>query len=125
MSKNWWNSLRVKIIAWSFVPTVIILSAVAWFTFYSYQRVLGDLAIKQDREVIQEISTNALNAINGKITPIILPIFLDPEILRTGPLEARAENILAHIQEKEIFDGGIYFLDGQGGYLRPYRSNQS
>jgi nitrate/nitrite-specific signal transduction histidine kinase len=114
MSKNWWNSLRVKIIAWSFVPTVIILSAVAWFTFYSYQRVLGDLAIKQDREVIQEISTNALNAINGKITPIILPIFLDPEILRTGPLEARAENILAHIQEKEIFDGGIYFLDGQG-----------
>jgi hypothetical protein len=48
MKKNWWNSLQVKIIAWSFVPTVIILSAVAWFTFYSYQKVIGDLAIKQD-----------------------------------------------------------------------------
>ena len=114
MKIKWWNSLRVKIIAWSFVPTLIILSAVAWFTFYSYQKVLGDLAIKQDREVIQDFSTKALNAINGKVTPILLPIFLDPDILHTGPLEARAENILAHIQGKEIFDGGIYFLDGQG-----------
>jgi nitrate/nitrite-specific signal transduction histidine kinase len=114
MKMKWWNTLRVKIIAWSFVPTVIILSGVAWFTFYSYQKVLGDLAIKQDREVIQDISTKALDAINGKITPIILPIYLDPDIMRTGPLEERAENILAHIQGQEIFDGGIYFLDGQG-----------
>jgi hypothetical protein len=45
---NWWSSLRIKIIAWSFVPTLIILSAVAWFTFFSYQQVLGDLAIRQD-----------------------------------------------------------------------------
>ena len=53
MKMNWWNSLRTKIIAWSFVPTVIILSAVAWFTFYSYQKVIGDLAIKQDWAVVQ------------------------------------------------------------------------
>ena len=53
MKKNWWNSLRTKIIAWSFVPTVIILSAVAWFTFYSYQKVIGDLAIKQDWAIVQ------------------------------------------------------------------------
>jgi nitrate/nitrite-specific signal transduction histidine kinase len=114
MRMKWWNSLRVKIIAWSFVPTLIILSAVAWFTFYSYQKGLGDLAIKQDQEVIQEILTKALDAINSRVTPIILPIYLDPDILHTGPLEVRADNILAHIQGKEIFDGGIYFLDGQG-----------
>jgi len=53
MKKNWWRSLQVKIITWSFVPTVIILSAVAWFTFYSYQKVIGDLAIKQYPEIIQ------------------------------------------------------------------------
>jgi hypothetical protein len=46
--KQRWRGLRIKIIAWSFVPTVIILSAVAWLTFFSYQKVLGDLAIKQD-----------------------------------------------------------------------------
>jgi hypothetical protein len=37
MRKHWQGSLRTKIIAWSFVSTAIILSAVAWFTFYSYQ----------------------------------------------------------------------------------------
>jgi hypothetical protein len=31
-----------------FMPTLITFSAVAWFTFYSYQMVIGDLAIKQD-----------------------------------------------------------------------------
>ncbi len=59
MKKNWWNSLRTKIIAWSFVPTVIILSAVAWFTFYSYQKVLGDLAIKQDWAIAQSKAVEA------------------------------------------------------------------
>ena len=59
MKKNWWNSLRIKIIAWSFVPTVIILSAVAWFTFYSYQKVIGDLAIKQDWAIVQSKAVKA------------------------------------------------------------------
>ncbi len=111
---KWWNSLRVKIIAWSFVPTVIILSAVAWFTFYSYQKVIGNLAIKQDRENAQEIVTKALTSINNKVVPILLPLFLDTDILRSGTLQARAENFLEHIEGGEIFDGGIYFLDGQG-----------
>jgi hypothetical protein len=34
---------------------VIILSAVAWFTFYSYQKVIGDLAMKQDLEILNKI----------------------------------------------------------------------
>jgi len=114
MKKNWWKNLRTKIIAWSFVPTVIILSAVAWFTFYSYQQVLGDLAIKQDLEIIQEKSTQATTAVNERIVPILLPIFMDTDILHTGPLKARAENILEQMQGEEIFDGGIYFLDQQG-----------
>jgi len=32
---------------------VIILSAVAWFKFYSYQKALGVLAINQDWAVAQ------------------------------------------------------------------------
>ena len=76
MKKNWWSSLQVKIIAWSFVPTVIILSAVAWFTFYSYQKVIGDLAIKQDREIVREKATLLINALNGLLEPTLLPIYL-------------------------------------------------
>ena len=76
MKKNWWSSLQVKIITWSFVPTVIILSAVAWFTFYSYQKVIGDLAIKQDREIVREKATLLINALNGLLEPTLLPIYL-------------------------------------------------
>jgi len=57
MKKNWWSRLQVKIIAWSFVPTVIILSAVAWFTYYSDQQVLVDLAIKQYPDIVQPKSS--------------------------------------------------------------------
>ncbi len=114
MKTNWWNSLRTKIIAWSFVPTVIILSAVAWFTFFSYQKVLGDLALKQDWAIAQSKAGEAQTAVgilvNGAIRPIILTIDIDYE----KPLDDRAQNILDQAQGLDVFDGGIYFLDQQG-----------
>lgn len=48
-----WGNLRAKIIAWSFVPTVIILVAVALVTFTAYQRVTEDLVIERDQELIR------------------------------------------------------------------------
>jgi nitrate/nitrite-specific signal transduction histidine kinase len=114
MKKNWWNSLQVKIIAWSFVPTVIILSAVAWFTFYSYQKVIGDLAIKQDREIVQEKAGQAITALVNLLNPILNPIFLEIDIRHEESIEIRAENILNQAKSLEIFDGGIYFLNQQG-----------
>jgi nitrate/nitrite-specific signal transduction histidine kinase len=118
MKKNWWNSLRTKIIAWSFVPTVIILSAVAWFTFYSYQKVIGDLAIKQDGEILNSKVTKAAQAINNLINPslhaLILNIDTDPELSR----EVRAQNILDLTPYLDVFDGGIYFVDQNGIVFR-------
>jgi nitrate/nitrite-specific signal transduction histidine kinase len=114
MKKNWWNSLRVKIIAWSFVPTAIILSAVAWFTFYSYQKVIGDLAIKQDLAVVQtkidQAAQGINNLINASLRPIILNVDTKPELSR----EVRAQNILDHAPDLDVFDGGIYFVDQHG-----------
>ncbi len=46
-------SLRTRIIAWSFVPTAIILLAVALVTFYAYQRVTEELVIGRNRELIR------------------------------------------------------------------------
>jgi nitrate/nitrite-specific signal transduction histidine kinase len=114
MKKKWWRSLRTKIIAWSFVPTVIILSAVAWFTFYSYQKVIGDLAIKQDLAVLETKIVQAADGINtlinGSLIPIILNIDTKPEL----SLEVRAQNILDKAPNLDIFDGGIYFVDRHG-----------
>jgi len=114
MKPNWWSSLRIKIIAWSFIPTVIILSAVAWFTFYSYQKVLGDLAIREDLAVLDIKIVQAATAINNLINPslqaIILNIDTDPDLSR----EERAQNILDHTPNLDVYDGGIYFVDQHG-----------
>jgi nitrate/nitrite-specific signal transduction histidine kinase len=114
MKKNWWNSLRIKIIAWSFVPAVIILSAVAWFTFYSYQKVLGDLALKQDWAIAQSKAVEANTAIANVVNTAIRPAILTIDIDFTQPLEVRAQKILDQAPGLELFDGGIYFLDPQG-----------
>ena len=45
------GGLRNKIIAWSFVPTVIILVAVAVVMLYAYQDVTEDLVIERDMEL--------------------------------------------------------------------------
>jgi len=74
---NWRTSLRTKIIAWSFVPTAIILSAVAWFTFYSYQKVIGDLAIRQDRDAVRSKMGQVTRATGMLIDPVMVPVFLD------------------------------------------------
>ena len=114
MKKSWWRSLKVKIITWSFVPTVIILSAVAWFTFYSYQKVLGDLAIKQYPDLIQPKAQAISDAFRNLVNPVTVPIYLNIDNNPELPLEARAQNILEKAQGLEKFDGGIYFLDRNG-----------
>jgi nitrate/nitrite-specific signal transduction histidine kinase len=114
MKKNWWGSLQVKIIAWSFVPTAIILSAVAWFTFFSYQKVLGDLAIQQYPELIQPKAQAFSDAVGDLVSSSLLPIILEIDKNHEEPLEVRAQNILDQAQGLDIYDGGIYFLDQQG-----------
>jgi nitrate/nitrite-specific signal transduction histidine kinase len=120
MKKNWLSSLRIKIIAWSFVPTVIILSAVAWFTFFSYQQVLGDLAIKQDWAIVDtkvdQASLAFTNLINSHIRPIVLNIDTHPEL----PIDVRAQNILDQAKDLEDFDGGVYYVDQNGKVYKTY-----
>jgi nitrate/nitrite-specific signal transduction histidine kinase len=114
MKKNWWKSLQVKIIGWSFIPTVIILSAVAWFTFYSYQKVIGDLAIEQYPTIIQPKAVAFSQALSGLANPILLPILMEIDTNHEETLEVRAQKILNRAQGLDVFDGGIYFLDQQG-----------
>lgn len=118
MKKHWWNSLRVRIIAWSFVPITIILSAVAWFTFYSYQKVIGDLAIKQDWAVVQSETQPLFQAFVDIANPIVIQIILQIDTQKEESLAVRAQNILDHAQGIGIFDGGVYFVDQQGKVVK-------
>ncbi len=116
--KAWWKSLQVKIIAWSFVPTVIILAAVAGITFYSYQKVLGDLAIKQDRDIVQTNIGQYWGLVTQFIDATLTPIFMNTDRPSETSLEVRTQNILDNTPNLDIFDGGIYFLDGQGKIIK-------
>jgi HAMP domain-containing protein len=124
VKKNWWRSLQVKIVAWSFVPTVIILSAVAWFTFYSYQKVIGDLAIKQESEDVQTKFGQATSTLGILIDPVLIPIFRDVLYFNKDPLAVRAQSIIDRAKDLEMFDGGIYILDNQGrvSFSQPEKS---
>lgn len=108
------RSLRTKIIAWSFVPTVIILSTVAWFTFYSYQRVIGDLAIERDKELIRSSAGRVTQAVGNLVNLPLVPIVLEIDLDHGAPIEERGGKILREGPNLDIFDGGIYFLDQQG-----------
>jgi nitrate/nitrite-specific signal transduction histidine kinase len=114
MKMNWWRSLRVKIVAWSFVPTVIILSTVAWFTFYSYQKVIGDLAVKQESDVVRTKFGQVTDELGRLIDPVLIPFIRDILYYNKEPLTVRAQNIFDHANNLEMFDGGIYILDPQG-----------
>lgn len=85
------GSLRNKIIAWSFIPTAIILVAVALVSLYAYQRVTENLVIERDRE---------LTRLSAKLLATELASYTDP----------LAEQFLA------IFDGVLVF-DAEGNIL--------
>lgn len=51
MSLRFMRSLRAQIVAWSFVPTALILLAVALVAFYAYQRTTADLVLQQSEEL--------------------------------------------------------------------------
>ena len=50
---HWWwrRSLRVKIIAWFFVPTALLLIAVGVTNFFAYQDVTADLVIERNQDL--------------------------------------------------------------------------
>ncbi len=106
------GSLRGQILAWSFIPAAIILLAVALVAFYSYQRVTGDLAIEQDRELAR------LSA--GQLATELTEY--------TGNLTALSRSLAEHWQDQDalrrelslagnrlvVFDRGVILLDNYG-----------
>jgi len=86
------GSLRNKILIWAFVPTAIILVAVALISVYAYQRFTENLVVERDRELTR-LSANLLAA--------ELSAYTDP----------RAEQFLA------VFDTGMVVFDADGKVL--------
>ncbi len=118
---SWRHSLRAKIVTWSFVPTAIILAAVALFTFRSYQQVTERLVIDRNRELIR-LSASRLSTEMARFAEL-----LDAEThgrdLSSGDVEAQQRALQDGVNRLAIFDGGVVVLDDTGtvAATEPYR----
>jgi GAF domain-containing protein/HAMP domain-containing protein len=112
MSGIRWQSLRSKIIAWSFVPTAIILIAVALVTYYAYQQVTEELVFERDQDLTRLSARQLARELTEYSDLLATQARIvgnyggHPAVQRTT-LE-RASNRLV------VFDGGVLILDTFG-----------
>lgn len=108
------SSLRTKIITWSFVPTVIILTTVALVTFYSYQQVTRDLVLSQSAEVARYKSNQVQNVLSEIINPLMYDYIFFLDSGKDLNLFDRAKNLGGSDLYDDVFSGNIIFLDTDG-----------
>jgi PAS domain S-box-containing protein len=107
-----WGSLRTKIIAWSFVPTAIILTLVALVGFYAFQQVTQDLTIQSSRELAR-LSAGQLATGLSEFSNQLAALARTASIYENNPEEQRIT--LAQASNRLlIFDGGVLVLDNHG-----------
>ena len=112
---NRWGGLRTKIIAWSFVPTAIILTTVALVGFYAYQQVTQDLTIQSSREVVR-LSAGQLAAELSNYSNPLTALARTAAIYEQNPADQRAA--LAQASNRLfVFDGGVVMLDNYGSVI--------
>jgi PAS domain-containing protein len=107
-----WGSLRTKIIAWSFVPTAIILGAVALVNFTAYRQVTEDLVIQRNRELTR-LSASQLATELTAYSSLLADEARDTDI-RRNDAEARRSALQRARNRLTIFDGGALILDNYG-----------
>jgi nitrate/nitrite-specific signal transduction histidine kinase len=112
LPRRGWGGLRAKIIAWSFVPTAIILAAVALFTFASYQRVTEDLVLQRDQDVAR-LSAGQL-ATELAEYPETLSALARTAGVYSGDPAAQRDALANARNSLAVFDGGVVILDTFG-----------
>ncbi|MEJ2148992.1 MAG: cache domain-containing protein, partial [Chloroflexota bacterium] len=111
-SRTWWNSLQTKIIAWSFVPTAVILFAVAVVIFIAYRQVTEDLVIERNQELTR-LSAGQLAVELSRHTDLLDAEARMADIYQGSPSTQRAALSQAS-NRLSVFDGGVIILDTFG-----------
>ncbi|MBE7474408.1 MAG: hypothetical protein DPW09_17350 [Anaerolineae bacterium] len=104
-----WGSLYTKIIAWSFVPTVLILVTVALVTFYAYERVTETLVLARDQELVR-LSAGQLTVELSEHTNLLA---VAARLMAASPATAQ-QTLSENSNRLVIFDGGVVVLDNFG-----------
>ena len=104
--------LARKIIAWSFIPTILILLAVVLLTFSAYQQATEALIIESDQRVTRLFAGQIANELKN-YTQILT------EVARAGGLRQSDRSIqeqalLEQANRLVVFDGGVVVMDNHG-----------
>lgn len=104
--------LRAKIIAWSFIPTAIILLLVALTTYFAYQQVTQQRVLESDKELTR-LSASELSSGYQEYVDRLTALARLPEVYIGDRLRQRAA--LNNFKNRlVVFDGGVYLLDNLG-----------
>jgi GAF domain-containing protein/HAMP domain-containing protein/anti-sigma regulatory factor (Ser/Thr protein kinase) len=112
------RSLQTKIIAWSFVPTVIILVAVTVVVFYAYQDVAEDLVLERNRE-LAVFQAGDLAGELEEFTDRLDTVARTASTSEDGSVVGR-EALQGASRRLSIFDGGVLVMDTFGTVVASY-----
>ncbi len=104
--------LRTRILAWSFVPSAVILFAVAVVAVVAYSRVTEQEAVQRDQELARLSAANLAAAIS-QFSLDLSSLTRQSDIAggRSAPQEAA---LAAAANKLSIFDAGTVILDAHG-----------
>ena len=107
------QSLRTRIIAWSFVPTAIILAIVAWITFNAFQRVTEDLVIERNRELTR-LTAGELTREMGKYIKVLSVIRRTEDRMDDVARSFVLEQVGSIVEPRTGEGGKAYVVDEKG-----------
>jgi signal transduction histidine kinase/HAMP domain-containing protein len=104
--------LRNRIIAWSFIPTSLILLLVALVILRSYQQVTEDLVLGRNRELTR-LAAGQLSA-KLEAYPEGLAELAEAPVIRQGVAGRQAQYLQQNRNRLVVYDGGVVILNNQG-----------
>lgn len=109
------GSLRRKIIVWSFVPTAIILIAVAFINFQAYRLVTEDLVIERDRELTRLWANQLGTKLHVYSDPLVA--WARTAFVYEGDAAELSDALTRASNRFEVFDGGVTVFDAYGAVV--------
>ncbi len=106
------SRMGTRILIWSFVPTTIILFAVAVTIFFAYQRVTEDLVVGRN-EQLARLSARQLSEDLNQYATTLTALTRLPSLYSGNPAR-QVEVLQQSANQLLVFDAGVLVLDSGG-----------
>ncbi len=105
-------TLRIRIVAWSFIPTAFILLAIALLILYAYQRIAEDLVVKTNEELTRRAAGQLSSSLGSYVNSLdvlarTVDIYSDNAAQQTAAIREAGNRLV-------MFDGGLVVLNNVG-----------